>query len=85
MNSKSPDKNLIKWATECCHRCLIYLGDLNRYLLDIYPLWDSGTAERYYHQATNMNLKCGRPFNQLGTLSGCKNYNLDAVYNYIRW
>ena len=79
------DENLVKWAEESCYRCLIYLGDLNRYLLDLYPLWDSGTAERYYLQAAFMNPNSGRPFNQLGTLASCKNYNLDAVYNYTRW
>ncbi|KAK6643805.1 hypothetical protein RUM43_000068 [Polyplax serrata] len=79
-----PDKNLTEWAKESCYRCLIYLGDLNRYLLDIYPYWDSGTAERYYIQAANMNIRCGRPHNQLGTLAGSKNYNLDAAYHYIR-
>ncbi|KAL0270450.1 UNVERIFIED_CONTAM: hypothetical protein PYX00_007862 [Menopon gallinae] len=81
---KPPDKNLEEWAKDSCHRCLIYLGDLNRYLLDIFPLWDSGAAERYYLQAANLNVNCGRPFNQLGTLAGTKNYNLDAVYYYMR-
>lgn len=66
------------------HRCLICLGDLSRYLLDVPPCGNKDMAYRYYYQALSWNPDVGMPFNQLGTLSMNTNGNLDAVYYYMR-
>ena len=44
------DSNCIGWAKQAAHRCLVYLGDLSRYVLDLHPFWDTGLAVRYYLQ-----------------------------------
>lgn len=72
-----------KWARESIHRSLIYLGDLCRYKLDIYPNWDSSLAIRYYSQALYLNSDYGMPHNQMGTLASAQSRTLDAVYHYI--
>lgn len=74
----------LDWANHAVYRCLLYLGDLSRYLVDISPNWDAGLAARCYYQALCLKPEAGMPHNQLGLLSGSKNYNLDAVYHYMR-
>lgn len=83
-NNKNVNEKLKEWAGNSVHRCLIYLGDLNRYKLEIYPNWDHGLAIRYYLQASNFKPEIGMPHNQLGTLASCLNSSLDAVYYYMR-
>ncbi|XP_026479738.1 LOW QUALITY PROTEIN: protein SMG5-like [Ctenocephalides felis] len=73
-----------RWAYICAHSCLISMGDLNRYKLEIDNVWGLMNAERYYKQAIYLDSRIGMPFNQLGTLSGSVNYHLDAVYFYIQ-
>ncbi|XP_050350104.1 nonsense-mediated mRNA decay factor SMG5 [Nymphalis io] len=63
--------------------CLIYLGDLSRYQVEIFNTFDSSLAARYYLQAAQIDLTSGMPFNQLGNLYLDKNYNLDSVCYYI--
>lgn len=86
-NSKERSKvdvgDVKKWARESVHRCLIYLGDLCRYKLEIYPNWDSSLAIRYYSQALYFNSDYGMPHNQMGTLASAQNRTLDAVYHYM--
>lgn len=72
-----------RWARESVHRCLIYLGDLCRYKLDIYPNWDASLAIRYYSQALYLNSDHGMPHNQMGTLATAQNRSLDAIYHYM--
>ncbi|XP_066994080.2 nonsense-mediated mRNA decay factor SMG5 [Anabrus simplex] len=81
---RSTDPACVEWAREALHRCLVYLGDLSRYFLDLHPRWDTGLPLRYYLQALNMNSEIGMPHNQLGTLSGNQNYSVDAAYHYMR-
>nr|CAD7198252.1 unnamed protein product [Timema douglasi] len=83
-SKRSPDKTCVEWSKQAVHRCLVYLGDLSRYILDLHPHWDYGLAVRYYLQALNMNWEVGMPHNQLGTLAGLRNYGLDASYHYMR-
>lgn len=84
LSSRCQEEGGIEWAHQAVHRCLVYLGDLSRYLLEVYPQWDSGMPQRYYLQAVSLNADFGMPHNQLGTLSGTLNYNLDAAYYYMR-
>lgn len=72
-----------RWAYICAHSCLISLGDLNRYKLELDNFWGLMNAERFYKQAIYLDSRIGMPYNQLGTLSGSVNYHLDAVYFYI--
>jgi hypothetical protein len=48
----TPDSRCVDWAKQAAHRCLVYLGDLSRYFLDLYPRWNSGLAARYYLQVS---------------------------------
>ncbi|XP_063235074.1 nonsense-mediated mRNA decay factor SMG5 [Bacillus rossius redtenbacheri] len=83
-HKKTQDSLYVEWAKEAAHRCLIYLGDLSRYLLDLRVTWDSGVAQRYYLQALNMKCDVGMPHNQLGTIAGSRTWSLDAAYHYMR-
>ncbi|OWR54487.1 SMG5 like protein [Danaus plexippus plexippus] len=65
------------------YSCLIYLGDLSRYQVEIFNTFDSTLAARYYLQAAQLDFTVGMPFNQLGNLYLDKNYNLDSVSYYI--
>lgn len=81
--SISIDTDTLQWARQSVHRCLIYLGDLNRYKLEIYPNWDPNAAIRYYYQARLYDPSNGMPHNQMGTLATSLGNNLDAAYHYI--
>lgn len=83
-NNKNRTEALGEWAKDCIHRCLIYLGDLCRYKLEIYPNWEPSLAIRYYCQALSYRPKYGMPHNQMGTLASNLNRTLDAVYHYMR-
>lgn len=82
---KKIDKNVSEWAGRSVHQSLIYLGDLCRYKLDIYPNWSPSLAIRYYSQAIYFKPEYGMPHNQLGTLATHlnSNHSLDAVYHYL--
>lgn len=84
--NKKIEDNLLEWMKQSLHRTLIYLGDLCRYKLEIYPNWDINLAIRYYSQAIYLQPEVGMPHNQMGTLANSFNLNhsLDAVYHYIR-
>lgn len=83
-NKLPPSSKQLDAARDSVHRCLVCLGDLNRYLMDIPQSGSYDMAYRYYHQALSWNPAMGMPHNQLGTLSLSTNCNLDAVYYYMR-
>lgn len=83
LSNISPKLEQVDWAKQSVHRCLIYLGDLNRYKLEIYPNWDPGLAIHYYLKAVHFNPEYGIPHNQMGTLASTQNHTLDAVYHYL--
>ncbi|CAH1155095.1 unnamed protein product, partial [Phaedon cochleariae] len=78
------DKEAVEWAKQSIHQCLIYLGDLNRYKIEIFPNWDSTLAVRYYLQAISYKPDYGMPHNQMGNLALNQNHLLKAVYHYMR-
>jgi hypothetical protein len=51
-SSNTLDSSCVDWAKQAAHRCLVYLGDLSRYFLDLHPHWDSGLPARYYLQVS---------------------------------
>ncbi|KAJ8926661.1 hypothetical protein NQ314_020964 [Rhamnusium bicolor] len=83
-DSSDINSEAIDWARQSVHQCLIYLGDLNRYKLEIYPNWEPTLAIRYYLQAISYKPEYGMPHNQMGTLAMNQNHFLDAVYHYMR-
>ncbi|KRT78356.1 hypothetical protein AMK59_6526 [Oryctes borbonicus] len=82
--SNGTNSELLEWARLSVHRSLVYLGDLCRYRLDIYPNWDNNLVVRYYSQALCFKPEYGMPHNQMGTLANNTNNSLDATYYYLR-
>lgn len=74
----------IQFSRSALHLCLIYLGDLCRYQVELYHNFDPSIAARYYFQAAHVDMTSGMPYNQLGNLYLDKNYNLDSVCYYIQ-
>ncbi|XP_028173165.1 protein SMG5 [Ostrinia furnacalis] len=80
----TPTEELLQFGRSALHSCLIYLGDLSRYQVEIFQSLDPSIAARYYLQAAHVDLCSGMPYNQLGNLYMDKNYNLDSVCYYIQ-
>ncbi|XP_067122489.1 nonsense-mediated mRNA decay factor SMG5 [Centruroides vittatus] len=78
------EENINEWVHHACHRFLVYLGDLARYMSDMGQNNSVHTAKRYYYQALCFDPTLGMPHNQLGTLAGMANCGLDATYHYMR-
>ncbi|KAL3277426.1 hypothetical protein HHI36_012774 [Cryptolaemus montrouzieri] len=76
--------NNLEWAEQSLHQCLMYLGDLNRYKLEISQSSDTTLPIRYYMQAIFYKPEHGMPYNQMGTLAMNQNHHLEAVYHYMR-
>ncbi|XP_067932030.1 nonsense-mediated mRNA decay factor SMG5-like [Watersipora subatra] len=74
----------VLWAEKAIHRCLMYLGDLARYMKEYDGNRSWIIAQRYYYQALHYLPENGMPHNQLGTLVGTRYYGLDGAYHYIR-
>lgn len=81
---KPVNPSVQEWAQRACHRCLICLGDILRYICDLDHTATPTTAERYYHQAFILFPEIGMPHNQLGTLAGSRYCGSEAAYHYIR-
>lgn len=78
------DAKIVEWATQAYQRCLICMGDLARYKQELGISLTAFESERYYRQALLVSTNSSMPHNQLGTLAGTVNYNLNAAYNYMR-
>lgn len=72
------------WAKQAIYRSLVYMGDLARYLLETSHFDYRKLAFEFYKSAFKNQPDHGLPFNQLATLAGSMNHNLDAVCNYMR-
>ncbi|KAI8793396.1 nonsense-mediated mRNA decay factor SMG5-like [Biomphalaria glabrata] len=81
---KTINPSVQEWAQRACHRCLICLGDISRYICDVDPMSVPTTADRYYHQAFMLFPEIGMPHNQLGTLAGSRYSGCEAAYHYVR-
>ncbi|XP_005110077.2 protein SMG5 [Aplysia californica] len=81
---KPVNPSVQEWAQRACHRCLICLGDVLRYICDVDHMAIPTTAERYYHQAFILFPEIGMPHNQLGTLAGSRYCGCEAAYHYMR-
>ncbi|XP_022824310.1 protein SMG5 [Spodoptera litura] len=82
-NNQIPTDDEIQLSRSVLHSCLIYLGDLSRYQVEIFHAFEPSIAARYYLQAAHVDMSLGMPYNQLGNLYNDKNYNLDSVCYYI--
>ncbi|KAK9880232.1 hypothetical protein WA026_010106 [Henosepilachna vigintioctopunctata] len=83
-NGESNKDASFEWAEQSLHQCLMYLGDLSRYKLEISGCLDAATPTRYYMQAIAYKPEYGMPYNQMGTLAMNQNCHLEAVYHYMR-
>ncbi|CAH0687724.1 unnamed protein product [Spodoptera exigua] len=81
--NQMPTDDEIQLSRSVLHLCLIYLGDLSRYQVEIFRAFEPSIAARYYLQAAHVDMSSGMPYNQLGNLYNDKNYNLDSVCYYI--
>ncbi|CAG5114669.1 unnamed protein product, partial [Candidula unifasciata] len=81
---KTINPSIQEWAQRACHRCLICLGDISRYICDVDRMSIPTTACRYYHQAFMLFPEIGMPHNQLGTLAGSRYSGCEAAYHYVR-
>lgn len=73
-----------EWARQAIYRSLVYMGDLARYLHESSQCNYHKLAFELYRAASRNQPDQGLPFNQLATLAGGVNHNLDAVCNYMR-
>jgi tetratricopeptide (TPR) repeat protein len=78
------DRSRLYLALLTCHRCLIFLGDLERYHQHVNDTRNYSKAERYYRQALELLPENGNPHNQLAVVSTYTNNNLAAVHRYFR-
>lgn len=83
-NTEGPTDEEVQFSRSALHSCLIYLGDLSRYQVEIFHAFEPSIAARYYLQAAHVDMSSGMPYNQLGNLYLDKNYNLDSVCYYIQ-
>ena len=81
---RRPSQQVQAIADQCIHRVLICLGDLHRYLFILSKETSRVQAIKWYNAAILFDSDLGMPFNQLGSLAGTVNYNLDSLYYYLR-
>lgn len=82
--------NEINYALETIHAFLVCLGDLHRYCIefnfaekDVSINTSKELASKYYIEAFKLNPKVGMPHNQLGTLAGGTNQEIDSIFHYL--
>lgn len=71
----------------CAHRCLLCIGDLNRYMIDLGSNAQLQVAERYYFAALAVDPSNGAPYNQLASMAstgGSADYGLEPAFFYLR-
>ncbi|KAI5722112.1 hypothetical protein M8J76_003891 [Diaphorina citri] len=81
---KGTGSELDHWASSSVYCCLIHLGDLSRYKLDLYPSHSMSLPACYYYQALYWRPASGLPHNQLATLYNAQAVYIDATYHYFR-
>lgn len=75
------------WVKGAVFRCLVWLGDLARYLetdLSSNSVVTTASATRYYQLASGLNPHTGQPYNNLAMLAGDTNWGLDQLYLYLK-
>jgi hypothetical protein len=78
-----PDR-LSAFLRQCAHRCLVYLGDINRYLIEFGADVNLKISQRYYYEAISVDPTNGAPYNQLASMAGGANHGLEAAFFYLR-
>jgi len=82
-NNDESEPGLNGWVEGAVHRCLVCLGDLARYQLEL-GLGLAAQPARYYQLAVLLRPEGGVPYNQLAMLCGDENYGLEQLYYYMR-
>ena len=72
------------WVEGTVFRCLVWLGDLARYLETDLTHKSPVSATRFYKLATQLCPDSGQPYNNLAMLIGDKNHLLDQLYLYLK-
>jgi len=70
-----------------CYRCLIFLGDLERYrgtCVHDFTSYDWTSAQQHYSSAASLRPHAGNPHNQCGVISNYHNDDLGGFYHYSR-
>ena len=84
---RSHDLGLVEsFLKSCAHRCLLCIGDLNRYMIDLGSNAQLQVAERYYFAALTVDPSNGAPYNQLASMasnSGGADYGLEPAFFYL--
>jgi len=82
-NNDESEPELSGWVEGAVHRCLVCLGDLARYQVEL-GFGLAAQAARYYQLAVLLRPEGGVPYNQLAMLCGDENYGLEQLYYYMR-
>lgn len=73
------------WVESCVIRCLVWLGDLARYLETDLTSSAAISATHYYRLASVLGPDTGQPLNNLAMLAGGHtNWGLDQLYLYLK-
>ena len=89
-NSKKPINSVNEetidqaWVENNVFRCLVWLGDLSRYLETDLTTSSPSSATRYYQLASMLSPTSGQPYNNLAMLAGDINQGLDQLYLYLK-
>uniref|UniRef100_A0A8D8LJB2 Protein SMG5 n=1 Tax=Cacopsylla melanoneura TaxID=428564 RepID=A0A8D8LJB2_9HEMI len=86
LSKSSHSAELNAWVSSSVYCCLVHLGDLSRYKLDLYPSLSHSMSlpACYYYQALYWRPGSGLPQNQLATLYNAHQVYIDATYHYFR-
>ena len=72
------------WVESNVVKCLVWLGDLARYLETDVTSVAPVSSTRYYQLATVLAPHIGQPFNNLAMLAGDRNHGLDQLFLYLK-
>ena len=73
----------VNFLREAMNRCLVCLGDVSRYQLELSPDSGVGHALRHYKQAVDWMPHNGTPFNQIASLTHRNHHGLESVFFYL--
>jgi hypothetical protein len=85
---KQKKRTAEQWMVEIGARCLLWLGDLSRYRIDILSDKEKLRAEvlarKYYSQSTKLKPSLGLAYNQLAAVPGAENKGIDQLFFYLK-
>lgn len=77
-----------QWVLDVVARCLVWLGDLARYRLELLEgperTRTETLARKYYSLSTRVKPGLGLSYNQLAALAGDNNHGIDQLFFYLK-